>query len=54
MIERVTEIDELGELLDALLEHSRRQAVEASLEPQELHSGLFRVERDVLQRDADA
>jgi len=48
------ELDELRELLDTLLHHARRQAVERALQAQQLRAGLLRIQRHVLERGADA
>src|SRR5207302_3623344 len=53
-VERVPELDELRELLDTLLHHARRQAVERALQTQQLRAGLVGIQGGVLQRGADA
>ncbi len=52
-VERIGQIDELAQLLDALGHRLLRESVEQALQSQELTTGLLRVERRVLQRHAD-
>src|SRR2546430_2563684 len=50
MVEGVAEVEELREMLDARGDRARRQAVQRSLQPEQLRAGLLRVQRNVLQR----
>ena len=53
-IEGVTDVDQLGQLGDAAVGVASGQAVEQPLQPQQLGAGLARIERRLLERDADA
>ena len=53
-LERIAEVDQLAQLVDPPLRVGARQAVEPALEQEELGTRLARVERRLLQRDADA
>ena len=52
-IERVAEVDQRPQLRQAPLDLVAAQAVELTLQTQQLDAGLLRVQRDVLQRHAD-
>ena len=52
-IERVADVDEGAELDQPAVDLVAGQAVELALEAQQLEAGLLRVERDILQGDAD-
>ena len=53
-VEGVTEIDQLAELLGAAIGIAGRQAVQPTLQPQQLAPGLAGIERRLLEGDADA
>ena len=48
------DVDQLAEIGQPTFGVDLRQAVEAALQPQHLETGLLRVERGLLQGDADA
>ncbi len=54
LAERVADVDEVGQLVEALLDLGLVEAVEAALQPEQLDAGLLRVEGGVLEGDADA
>ncbi len=52
-VERVTEVDERPQLDQALLDLGAVEPVELPLQAEQFEPGLLRIERDILERDAD-